>query len=201
MVAKQLEISTTEALRNFAAAKGCFKRKEAVTALGITPKQADSAISNLLGIGHLTRLSMGQYQFCTVHEDNRMVTLEEKLWRAMRAKRTFTAADLAKLVESSTAHVYKFVRRYVADGYVRQQGRKRTMDGGTAKLYRLTVKGRSKARAPKQKEFKPAPVIMDVVELNRLVCSGVTQVDEKAANQGIVLCKNIMKHLEESLDV
>ncbi len=54
---------------------------------------------------------------------------------------------------------------------------------------------------PLAKAFKPAPVIMDVVELNRLVCSGVTQVDENAANQGIVLCKNIMMHLEESLDV
>ena len=201
MVAKKGDTSTTEALRNFAAVKGTFKRVEAVAALGITGKQADSAISQLLKLGHLTRISMGKYRFCTVHEDNRMDSLDEKLWRAMKATRIFTAADLARLAESTTSYVYKFVRRYVAQGYIKQQGRKKTHGNGTAKQYRLTLKGQDKARAPKKKEYKPEPVITDVVDLNRLVCSGVTKVDECAAHQCIAMCHRIIKELKDSLEV
>lgn len=201
MVAKKGELSPTEALRNFAAAKGSFKRKEAVTALGITGKQADSAISQLMNLGHITRISMGKYRFCTVQEDNRMDRLDEKLWRAMKVKRLFTAADLALLAETTVPHVYKFVRRYVALGYIKQQGRKKTYGSGTAKQYRLTLKGQDKALAPQKKEYTPEPVITDVVELNRLVCSGVTKVDEWAAHQGIAMCHRIIKSIEDSLEI
>ena len=201
MVAKKGKISTTEALRNFAAVKGTFKRKEAVAALGITGDQADRAIGNLLKADHLVRIAMGEYRFCAVHDDNHTNTLDERLWRAMKVSRTFTAADLARLAESTTDHVYKFVRRYVADGYIKHQGRKRTFGSGTAKLYRLTLKGQDKARAPERKEFKPDPVIMDVVELNRLVCSGVTKTDEQVAKQGVTLCRNILRSLKDSLRV
>lgn len=201
MVAKKGEVSTTEALRNFAAVKGFFKRREAVTALGITGKQADSSISQLMKRGHLERISPGQYLFCTIHEDNHMDSLNERLWRAMKAKRTFTAASLALLAESSVDHIYKFVRRYAAQGYIKQQGRVPTHGSGTAKLYRLTLKGQDKARAPKKKAYKPEPAVTDVVELNRLVCSGVTKVDEDAARQCIAMCRRIIKELKSSLEV
>ena len=89
----------------------------------------------------------------------------------------------------------------MAQGYIKQQGRKKTHGNGTAKQYRLTLKGQDKARAPKKKEYKPEPVITDVVDLNRLVCSGVTKVDECAAHQCIAMCHRIIKELKDSLEV
>jgi len=187
--------SPTEMLRNYAAANGIIKKREVKKALDFTPRQIDSSFGNLAKSGELERVSHGVYKFVPIVEKP-VFDVTEKIWRAMKAKRKFSASDIAMLAETTIAYVYKLFRRCRADGYIKQAGVRSTYGSGKEKLWRLTLKGRNKAVKPNVAEFTPDPLVMDTVNLNRLVCSGLAAREEASADDAITLCKRIINRLE-----
>jgi hypothetical protein len=188
----------TEMLRNYAAVNSIVKKGEVKAALNFTPDQVKHTFDSLIKEGHLIRIGHGIYKFVpTVEKPACEVT--EKIWRAMKVKRVFSYSDLALLAETSKDYVYKLFRKYRAENYIKPAGVRKTYGSGTEKLFRLTLKGQNKARQPNVEEFKPDPLVMDAVNLNRLVCSGLVIREESSAVDAIEICKRIIAVLEESM--
>ena len=188
----------TEMLRNYAAVNSIIKKSEVKTALNFTPNQVKHSFDTLVRDGYLTRIGHGIYKFVpTVEKPACEVT--EKIWRAMKVKRVFSYSDLAMLAETSKDYVYKLFRKYRAEKYIKPAGVRPTYGSGTEKLFRLTLKGQKKARNPNVEQFKPDPLVMDAVNLNRLVCSGLVIREESAAIESIAICKRIIHSLEEEM--
>lgn len=189
----------TEMIRNYAAVNSIMKRNEAKAALNLTPNQIKHSFDTLVRDGYLTRIGHGIYKFVpTVEKPACEVT--EKIWRAMKVKRVFSYSDLAMLAETSIHYVYKLFRQYRAENYIKPAGVRKTYGSGTEKLFRLTLKGQSKARQPNVEEFKPDPLVMDAVNLNRLVCSGLVIREDSAAAEAIAICNRIIQSLEADME-
>ena len=190
--------NATQMLRNFAAANSVIKKSEAKKALNLTKNQVASSFDTLVRQGYLTRIGHGLYKSVpTVEKPSCEVT--EKIWRAMKVKRVFSYADIALLAETTKDYVYKLCRKYRADGYLKPAGVRPTYGSGTEKLFRLTIKGQNKARKPNVEKFTPDPLVMDAVNLNRLVCSGLVIRKESAAKEAIVICHSIIQSLKEDM--
>ena len=191
--------SPTEMLRNYASVNAIVKKREAKAALDLTQNQIDSGFDRLVQCGQLTRIGHGIYKFDPTVEKP-VFDVQEKIWRAMKVKRVFSSADIALLAETSVAYVYKLFRKYRAEDFIKNAGARRPTHGsGAEKLYRLTLKGQNKARQPNIEQFTPDPLVMDTVNLNRLVCSGMVARDEESAEQAIALCREIVRTIEEDL--
>lgn len=192
-------MDVTNMLRNFAAANAVFKRMDAKVALDMTPDQINRACDTLLRQGYIERIGHGMYKSNTVVEKPRC-DVTDKLWRAMKVKKVFSYADLAMLANTSKAYIYKLFRKYRAEGYIKPAGARKTYGSGTEKMFRLTLKGQNKARTPNVETFKPDPLVMDAVNLNRLVCSGLVVREERAALEAVGLCERIIKVLNEDME-
>lgn len=186
--------NSTEMVRNFAAANGIITKKDAKAALDLTPDQIVYAFESLKAQGYLDRIGHGKYRFvATVEKPGSEVT--DKIWRSMKIKQVFTAAEIAMLSGSTVSFIYKRFRAFRADGYIKQHGLK---PHSSEKVWRLTVSGKQRAMTPNEQTFQPDPLVMDTVNLNRLVCSGLAIRDHKSGQQAIALCSKIIKGLEEA---
>ncbi|MCF6246897.1 MAG: hypothetical protein L3J69_05995 [Desulfobacula sp.] len=188
----------TQMLRNFAAANSVIKKSEAKKALNLTKNQVSSCFDTLIRQGYLTRIGHGLYKSVPTVEKP-VCEVTEKIWRAMKVKRVFAYADIAMLADTTKDYVYKLFRGFRAEGYVKPAGARPTYGSGTEKLFRLTIKGQNKARKPNIEQFKPDPLVMDTVNLNRLVCSGLVIRKESAAKEAIVICHSIIQGLKEDM--
>ena len=190
---------TTEAVRHFAAANGTLSKKEARESLGLSVDQVARAVDNLVKTGHLRRLRHGIYQFIDAVERPPVERLD-KIWRAMKISGSFSAAEIARLADSSTAYVYKRFRQYTADGYIRRAGARPTHGSGMENLWRLTNKGKAKAQQPRVEAWKPDPVVMATVSLNRLMCSGAAMRDKETARMAMEQITFIQAALEAVIE-
>lgn len=192
-------MDVTNMLRNYAAANVVFKRLDAKVALAMTPTQINRACDALLRQGYIERIGHGMYKSNTVVEKPGC-DVTDKVWRAMKVKKVFSYADLAMLAGTSKEYIYKLFRKYRAEGYVKPSGVRKTYGSGTEKLFRLTIKGQNKARTPNVETFKPDALVMDAVNLNRLVCSGLAVREESAALEAVGLCERIIKGLNDDME-
>ena len=174
----------TEMVRSFAAVNGTISKKEARNSLNITRNQSAVAFDNLIRQGHLRQISRGVYQFIDRVEKPPM-EVTDKIWRAMKVSGTFSAGEIAKLAGSTRSYVYKRFRVYRADGLVKEAGVRRTHGSGQEKVWRLTLKGKEKAKNPRVNTWVPDPLNRATVNLNRLVCSGVAIRDKAAALEAL----------------
>lgn len=194
-----MKSASTEMVKNFAAANGIVKKKEARESLGLSSDQTKYAFDNLVKGGYLRRIDHGLYQFCELVQKPGIEGVD-KIWRAMQISTTFSAAEIARLASSSTAYVYKRFRQYRADGYLKEAGVKRTYGSGQEKLWRLTLKGKNKAQAPNVEAFEPDPLVMATVNLNRLICSGFAFRSKDTATQALEHLDIIKKGLSYILE-
>jgi hypothetical protein len=191
--------TATSIVRAFAAASGTFRKIEAQAALGLTMNQIKRAVDTLYRQGYLRRIQHGLYQACHVVETP-IGDCNDKIWRAMKVSSTFSAAEIARLASSTRSYVYKRFRQFRADGLIKPAGVRPTYGSGTEKLWRLTLKGKEKAQAPTESAYKPDPVVMATVNLNRLICSGTAVRDADAAREAISLMQVIMEAMKGVLD-
>lgn len=190
--------SKTEMVRQFAAANTTVRKKQVRESLGISYNETDYAFDTLVGQGYLKRIGHGAYLF-NDHVQKIGPDINDKIWRAMKVSNgSFTAAEIARLAESSTVYVYKRFRMYKADGYLKEAGIKRAHGTGWEKLYRLTPKGKERSLNPNLEVFTPNPLVMAVVNLNRLICSGLAMREEEAAKQALSFCEQIKNGLEDA---
>jgi len=192
--------STTNMVREYAAAAGTFKKIEAQSALGLTVDQVKRAVDTLYRQGYLYRIRHGLYQANSVVASP-VADLDDKIWRAMKVSGSFSAADVVKLSGATKSYVYKRFRRYRADGLIKQSGvRPSGLPCGTEKLWRLTLKGKEKAQAPDMEAYTPDPVVMAAVNLNRLICSGLAVRSAESAEEALVHVAAIRTAMEEVLN-
>ncbi|MCP3940035.1 MAG: hypothetical protein GY710_00940 [Desulfobacteraceae bacterium] len=190
-------MNITEAVRNYAAVNGTISKKEVRAALNLKIDQAVYAFETLKRQGYLMRVGHGLYQFSD-YVEKPGIELKDKIWKAMKISPVFTAADIAKLADSTTSYVYKRFRQFRADGYIKQHGTKRQVGTSPKKLWRLTPKGKEKSHQPNIASFQPDPLVMAAVNLNRLICSGVAIRDHKAGEQALKFVEQIKNGLEDA---
>jgi DNA-binding MarR family transcriptional regulator len=192
--------TTTDMVREYAAAAGTFKKIEAQTALGLTVDQIKRAVDTLYRQGYLRRIRHGLYQANSVVESPG-AELNDKIWRAMKVSSTFSAADIAKLADSTRSYVYKRFRAFRADGFIKPAGvRPSGLPCSQEKLWRLTPKGKEKALAPAEEAFAPDGLVMAAVNLNRLICSGLAARSAESAKEALVHVAVIREAMKEVLD-
>ncbi|MFH1157096.1 MAG: type IV toxin-antitoxin system AbiEi family antitoxin domain-containing protein [Pseudomonadota bacterium] len=187
---------TTEMVRNFAAANTTIRKKQVKEALGLSVDQVANAVYNLTSQGYLKRIGHGTYLF-NDYVQKTGPDINDKIWKAMKVSSgSFSAAEIARLAESTTSYVCKQFRIYRADDYLKDAGIHKT-HAGWEKLFRLTQKGKEKSMNPDLEAFTPDPLIMAAVNLNRLICSGLAIRDEDAAKQALAFVEEIKNGLED----
>ncbi|MCK5100796.1 MAG: hypothetical protein KAR45_21990, partial [Desulfobacteraceae bacterium] len=185
----------TEMIRCFAVVKGIISKKDARQSLGLTVEQVSSAFATLIKQGYLRRIKRGLYQF-TEFVEKPGLKINDKIWKAMKISSSFSISDIIKLTDSTSGYVYNRFREYRADGYIKEAGVRRTIGSKQEKIWRLTLKGKEKAQKPNISAYKPDPLVMAVVNLNRLVCSGLAIRSKESADQAMVFMEEIKKGLE-----
>ena len=191
-------MNATEMIRSYAAVNGIIKKKAAEDSLGLTKGQVKSSVATLVRNGSLTRIGHGMYRF--VNETEKPVAdVTNKIWRAMKISTTFSVGDIAMLSGTTTAYVYKRVRQYKADGFIKPAGARPT-HGSREKLWRLTGTGKAKAQYLSTETYTPDPLTMAAVNLNRLICSGLVARNKDAANQACAIVDEI-KDAIKALDL
>jgi|GEM_PF-1446112 hypothetical protein len=193
--------TTTDMVRQFAAAQGTIRKKQVREALGLTVDQAKRAVETLCRQGFLRKLSHGVYAFASDRSGGpeaggpdapRPAEMEDRIRRAMQINEKWSVQDIAQQAGTSDSYIYKRMRTYKEKGWVRQAGIRRKPNGCVEKLWRLTLAGRDAIFEPASKEeFQPDPLVMKVVELNRLVCSGLAQHVEEHGRRAAELCREI----------
>lgn len=190
--------TTTEMVRNFAAANTTIRKKQVRESLGLSVEQVSYAIDTLVHQGYLKRIGHGSYLF-NDYVQKIGADINDKIWKAMKVSSgSFSSAEIARLAESSTAYVYKRFRMYRADGFLKDAGTRKTHGSGWEKLWRLTSKGKGKSMNPNLEAFTPDPLIMAAVNLNRLICSGLAVRDAEAATQAMAFIEQIKNGLEDA---
>jgi hypothetical protein len=188
--------NATEMVRQFAAANTTVRKKQVRESLDISYNETDYAFDCLVAQGYLKRIGHGAYLF-NDYVQKSGPDINDKIWRAMKVSNgAFSAAEIARLAESSTAYVYKRFRMYKADEYIKDAGQRKTHGSGWEKLYRLTAKGKERALNPNLEQFTPDPLVMAAVNLNRLICSGLAVRDPEAAKQALGFIEEIKNGLE-----
>ncbi len=189
-------MKATEMVRNFAAVNGTVQKKQIKKSLDLSQDQVVYAVNTLVDQGYLIRIGHGLYQFSDIVEKP-LADITDKVWRAMGIRPSFSASDIAKLSGSTVNYIYKLFRAFKADGFIKNAG-VRPVPGSREKLYRLTIKGEKQALNPKLETFKPDPLVMAVVNLNRLICSGVAIRDQEAGEIALKLVEQIKNGLEDA---
>lgn len=187
----------TDMVRQFAAANTTVRKKQVRESLDISYNETDYAFDCLVQQGYLKRIGHGAYLF-NDYVQKTGPDINDKIWRAMKVSSgPFSAAEIARLAESSTSYVYKRFRIYKADEYIKEAGMRNTHGTGWEKLWRLTSKGKERSLNPNLEAFTPNPLVMAVVNLNRLICSGLAMREEEAAKQALSFCEQIKNGLED----
>ncbi len=187
---------STEAVRAFAATTGTFTRTAVREALGLDREIVDTAIDTLIRTKRLRKTGKAVFEWIPEKKKGKESPLEERIWHAMRINPSWSAADIAVQAGTTVNYVYKRLRAYRALGLIKKYGQK-SVPQGSVRIWKLTLAASAKLQAPRIVEYSPDPMVVAVVKLNRLVCSGLTRfVDERAA--ALRLCLEIEDLLVEN---
>lgn len=184
------EPSICERVRQFASANSMVRKKQIAEALELTVNQVRTAVESLIAQGYLKQVSHGVYEFTDRKVSAREAPVDDRIWHAMRINPSWSASDIAMQAGSTTSYIYKQLRYYRAEGFVRQAGQ-RAVPGGREKLWRLTLKGCNHLIKPQVDPFEPDSLVVMAVKLNKLVCTGAAMrfVDER--EEAKRLCSDI----------
>lgn len=191
--------SITHAVRNYARNMHIVTAKKVSEDIGFTLNQVRHAIGLLKAQGFIKQIKYGVYEW--VNNDAHIAapsTVQDKVWRAIKINPTFTSQDVARQAGVGLTYAARKVREYRNHGLVEQQGWKRSESDAPIRIWRLTAKGKKFIDRPAMMVFEPDPLIETMVNLNKLVCTGVAirrDVDRKKA---ISLCDEIRAKLVES---
>lgn len=188
---KSEEINITESVRNLAAASGFVRKHQVMETLDISKRQADVAFNTLRLQGFLKRVGHGTYEYMHKPMDGPDAPIEDKVWRAILICPTFSASELARVAGTTTNYIYKCFRKYQPEGLIEEYGRQKALTGFFEKRWRLTPKGKKHRERPRLVAFKPDPLVMAVVALNKLVCTGVATRFENENRNALKLCREI----------
>ena len=194
-MAEDTGLKITDMVRNLAAASGFIRKPQAMDSLGLTVTQADAAIRTLKEQGFLKRVGHGTYEYRHKPMDGNESPVEDKVWRAMRLSPTFSASELSRIAGTTTNYIHKLLRKYRSEGILVAAGQQTALSGSHEKLWRLTPKGKKQQVRPRLKTFKPDPIVIAVVALNKLVCTGMAARFEEENRKALKLCREIMEGL------
>ena len=186
----------TELVRQYAAANTFVRPKDVASTLGMTIDQACAAIGTLQAQGRLKRKSYGLYEWLPERNTGREAPIEDRLWRAMRINPVWSCADIAVQAGTTVSYVYKRLRDYRAEGYVKPSGQK-VVPCGRVKLWRLSDKGRALLERPRVEEFHPDPLVAAATGLNKLICTGRARRFQDARDAALGLCGEILCALND----
>ncbi len=189
--------TVTDMVRQYSAAEGTIRKLQVCQALGLSVSQVKRAVETLLRQGFLRKVAHGVYAFSSDRStDVRPADMENRIRRAMRINDKWSVQDIAQQAGTSDSYIYKRLRTYRDNGWVRQAGVRKKLNGCVEKLWRLTLAGRDALYEPAGKDnFQPDPLVMAVVDLNRLVCSGLAQRIDEHRQQAVEYARQIEREL------
>lgn len=191
--------SVTNAVRNYARNMHIVTSKKVAEDLGFTQNQVSHALGLLKGQGFIKNIKFGVYEW--VNNEAHIAapsTVQDKVWRVLKINPVFTSQDIASQAGVGLTYAARKVREYRNAGLVEQQGWKRSFSNAPIRIWRLTTKGKKNIDRPALAVFEADPLVEKMVNLNKLVCTGMAlrrDVDRKTA---VSLCDEIKSKLIES---
>jgi hypothetical protein len=186
--------SSTEKIRQVAAGLGTYSLRQ-LREVGFTENQVKIGNETLLRQGRAQRIGHGVYQFIPERKSPRETPTEDRIWHAMRINPTWSCSDIAVQAGSTTSYIYKRLREYRAEGYVRRAGQRSTPTGHE-RLWRLTGKAQELLIRPNVELFESDPLVAAVTNLNKLVCTGKCRFEDARA-KAVELCRQILDGLSQ----
>jgi len=162
--------------------------------LELTEKQLETSLGTLMKQGHVRRVGRGAYELVPGGAPREAV-LEQRIWTAMSINPTWSVKDIALQSGTTASYIYKRMRFYREEGYVKPAGERPLPQGSREKLWRMTMKGRQLLERPVPEQFQPDPLIVKTVALNRLICTGLAQRFEEQAREAVQLAGEIIEGL------
>jgi DNA-binding Lrp family transcriptional regulator len=184
---------STELVRAYASQAGTFTTRAARDSLGLSAKCVSTAVDTLLRGKRVKRTARATYEWIREKKPARQAPLEERIWHAIRVSPKWAASDIAQLAGTTVSYVYKRMRVYRAEGFIKRCGA-RSVPGGSERLWKLTVEASAMVDLPKVAEYSPDPLAVMAVKLNRLVCTGLVRFVD-ARREALRLCGEISKAL------
>ena len=185
-----------DAIRSYLSGKGgTATRAEMRRDLELNEDQFDGAAWTLIKQGHIRRVGRGAYELVPGGAPPREAVLEQRIWKAMSINPTWSVNDIALQSGTSPYYIYKRLRFYRAEGYVKTAGGRPLPQGSREKLWRMTMKGRRLQERPAPETFQPDPLIVKAVALNRLICTGLAQRFEEQEREALQLARDITEML------
>lgn len=187
--------STTEQIRQAASVLGSFARKQLIET-GFTEEQVKTAIDTLLRQNRLKRTGFGSYEFIPERRTPVSAPIEDRIWHAMRINPSWSCSDIALQAGSTVSYIYKRLREYRAEGFVKRAGA-RQVHMGAERLWRLTAAGREHLTRPAVQTFEPDPLVLLATKINKLVATGQARrfVDSRRAAKAA--CEELLAGLEK----
>lgn len=187
--------SSTEQIRQALAALGTGTTAQ-LRDVGFSSYEVSTALDTLLRQKFARRISRGVYEFIPDRKPGREAPLEDRIWHAMRINPKWSCSDIAIQAGTTVSYVYKRLRVYRAELFVRQTG-VRQANGGSEKLWMLTGKGRERIERPAVEPFEPDPLVLLATKINKLVATGMARrfPDENKAARAA--CIELSNRLEE----
>ena len=186
----------TAMVREFAAAHTHVRKKQIRDALDLSAYKVGKAVDTLSRQGWLHRTGPGVYQFRDQALNERPRPIRDRIWRAMRINPIFSASELARQAGTTRNYANKMLRRFRLAGLVEPYGARETPGGAWEKRWMLSAKGKEHRERPEVKPWRPDPLVVMAVELNRLVCTGVARNDAAAGTRARELCAKIAEALK-----
>jgi hypothetical protein len=186
--------SSTEKIWQVGAALGKFSPKQ-LRETGFTDDQVNTALKTLQHQGKLRKIGRGQYELTNERQKVREAPLEERIWHAMRINPSWSCSEIALQAGTTVSYVYKRLRAYRAEGFVKRAGA-RQVSGGMERLWRLSGKGRENLARPEVEIFEPDPAVMLAINLAKLVATGLAKNCEDARAKALGYCNELAGLLE-----
>jgi len=184
-----------DAIRSYLSGKGgAATRVEMRRDLDLNEDQFDGAACTLIKQGHVRRVGRGAYELVPGGAPREAV-IEQRIWKAMSINPTWSVNDIAFQSGTTASYIYKRMRFYREEGYVKPAGERPLPQGSREKLWRMSFKGRQLQERPAPEVFQPDPLIVKTVALNRLICTGLAQRFEEQEKEALQLARDIAEML------
>jgi DNA-binding MarR family transcriptional regulator len=189
--------SSTEQIRQAAAALGTYTLKQ-IRELGFTERQVSVGNDTLVRQGRAKRTGYGSYCFIPERQNPREAPIEERIWHAMRINPSWSCSDIAVQAGTTVSYVYKRLREYRAENFVKRFGR-RNAQRGPERLWKLTAKGRERLTRPDVQIFEPKREAVLIARLVKLVSTGAAFRFPEENTAAIAACRELAGILEGCL--
>lgn len=113
-----------------------FTAKEVAHKIGAERTQIQDLFRDMMRRGEIVRVGIGLYQYRSGHKlKSQPYTLAPRVYRAIHAKRHFSAREISVITDGKKNSVQKVIRSLIRRGAIRAGGSQKTLRGHIERVY------------------------------------------------------------------